>query len=159
VSPWFKVSDDLPSKPQTTRIPRSDRTSALGLWALAGAWSAQQLTDGHIPSYMLDELAGTADAAEWLVTSGYWAVVEDGWQFVEWAPDQPLRESVLEARRKNAEKVKNWRARNSPSNPVTNQGSDQLVTLPPTRPDPSRPKELEHVQQTASDFSPDFVTP
>lgn len=141
--PWFKVSDDLPSKPETTRIPRAHRTSAIGLWALAGAWSAQQLTDGHIPRHMVDELAGRDEDAAWLVNAGYWEVVDDGWRFVVWAPEQPLREAVLEQRRKNAEKVKNWRSRNRGSNSVTNRGTNpgtnQHVTLPPSRPDPTRP--------------------
>lgn len=143
--PWFKVSDDLPSRASTTRIPRPHRCAALGLWALAGAWSAAQLTDGHIPAHMLEELSGTAESADWLVTAGIWEPIEDGWQFSEWAPDQPLRETVLEARRKNAERVTSWRSRNRPrgntagngvtpgvTNPVTNDA----VTLPPTRPNP-----------------------
>jgi hypothetical protein len=157
--PWFKVSDDLPSKAQTTRIPRAYRRAALGLWALAGAWSAQQLTDGHIPDYMLEELSGTPEDAAWLVTAEYWAVVEDGWQFVEWAPEQPLREVVLEARRKNAAKVKDWRSRNQASNsvtpPVTDSATNQPVTLPPSRPNPvpsqSTSKEVElHVHPAAA---------
>lgn len=143
--PWYRVSDDLPSKAETTRIPRAHRCQALGLWALAGAWSAQQLTDGHIPTHMLDELSGTPKDAEWLVAAGYWAAVDDGWQFVVWAPDQPLREAVLEQRRKNAEKVQNWRSRNKPSNPVTNPvGTPVSNPAPdPTRPDPPTSNEVD----------------
>lgn len=157
--PWFKVSDDLPSKATTTRIPRQHRRAALGLWCLAGAWSAAQLTDGHIPAHMLEELSGTPDDAGWLVTARIWEPVEDGWQFVEWAPDQPLREAVLEARRKNAEKVTSWRSRNKPSsNPVTNSvtpavsnaGTNCDVTLPPAQsrpgPIPTQSNEKDIVQ-------------
>ena len=157
--PWFKVSDDLPSKAETTRIPRSHRRAALGVWALAGSWSAQQLTDGHIPQHMLDELSGTPEDADWLVTAGYWITVDDGWQFVEWAPDQPLREVVIESRRKNAEKLKNWRSKNKPSNPVTPPVTDSVtndvVTLPPSlspsQPDPTTSNEVEeHVHPPAA---------
>lgn len=160
--PWFKVSDDLPSKPETTRIPRVYRRAALGVWALAGSWSAQQLTDGHIPQHMLEELSGTEEDAAWLVTAGFWSAVDDGWQFVEWAPEQPLREVVLELRRKNAEKLKNWRSKNKPSNPVTPSVTDtvtdpvtnDVVTLPPSlspKPDPTTSNEVEeHVHPPAA---------
>jgi hypothetical protein len=165
--PWFKVSDDLPSKATTTRIPRQHRRAALGLWCLAGAWSAAQLTDGHIPAHMLEELSGTPDDAAWLVTARIWEPVEDGWQFVEWAPDQPLREAVLEARRKNAEKVTTWRSRNKPSsNPgtnsvtpaVSNAGTNRDVTLPPSQsrpgPVPTQSHEKSIVQPTVERVDP-----
>ncbi|TFB93191.1 hypothetical protein [Cryobacterium sp. HLT2-28] len=141
MAPWFKVDDGLSSKAQTTRIPRANRRAALGLWVLAGSWSAKELTDGHIPEHMLDELTGTPADAAWLVKAAYWTVAEDGWQFVEWAPEQPLREVVLAGRKKNAEKVSSWRTRNRPSNPVTppvaNPVSHAPVTLPPSRPNPT----------------------
>lgn len=142
--PWFKVDDGLSSKAETTRIPRSHRTSAMGLWVLAGAWCAKELTDGHVPAHMIEELAGTDEDAQWLVRAGYWEVVEDGFQFVEWAGEQPLRAAVLEQRRKNTEKVSKWRAQNTPSGnrvtpAVTNANTNSDVTLPPSRPDPTQP--------------------
>jgi hypothetical protein len=146
--PWFKVDDGLTMKAETTRIPRSLRTSAIGLLTLAGSWSARELTDGHIPAHMLDELCGAQSDAEWLVTAGFWTAVNDGWQFVEWAPDQPLREVVLAERAKRAEKMRGWRARNRPSNPVTDFDTDSdgdpvtdaSVTHAPSqsRPDPDQ---------------------
>lgn len=139
MSPWFKVDDGLSSKKETTRIPRPFRTSALGLWALAGSWSAKELTDGLIPQHMIAELAGTDEEAQHLVDAEYWFRVEGGFQFVDWAPDQPLREAVLETRRKTAEKVKDWRSRNLPRNPVTAPVTNPVVTLPPSRPVPTRP--------------------
>lgn len=159
--PWFKASDDLASKPETTRIPRAHRRAALGVWVLTGTWSAQQLTDGHIPEHMLEELSGTPEDAAWLVSAGFWEVVVDGWQFVEWAPDQPLRASVLEARRKNTEKVKNWRSRNAVTNPVANSVSNDSETLPPSRPVPTRPTSEEvdvHPAAERIDLVDEFAT-
>ncbi|MDQ0576466.1 hypothetical protein [Agromyces albus] len=135
--PWFKVDDGLSTKVETTRIPRAHRPAAIGLWALAGSWSARELTDGHIPAHMIEELAGTPGDAQRLVDAGYWAIVDAGFQFVTWGPDQPLREPTLERRRKNTEKVANWRSRNRGTDEVTNHDGDQLPTLPPTRPDPT----------------------
>lgn len=135
--PWFKVDDGLSSKLETTRIPRAHRSAAIGLWTLAGSWSARELTDGHVPGHMIDELAGSAEDAQRLVDAGFWSIVEGGFQFVVWNGQQPMREKVEEARAKNAAKVKNWRSRNQVSNPVTNGGDtpvgDDDVTLPPTR--------------------------
>lgn len=160
--PWFKVDDGLSSKAETTRIPRAHRTSAIGLWVLAGAWCAKELTDGHVPAHMVEELAGSDDDAQWLVKAGYWITVEDGFQFASWAPDQPLRETVIAAREKNAAKVKDWRSRNQPRNPVTPAVTNSDVTLPPSHPDPTQTTSNEvHVQPSVgrvaqSGYSPEF---
>ncbi|MET4702766.1 hypothetical protein ABIB54_000220 [Frigoribacterium sp. UYMn621] len=165
--PWYKVDDGLSMKAETTRIPRAARTSAIGLLALAGSWSARELTDGHIPTHMLEELAGSEADASWLVTAGFWIAVVDGWRFTEWEPDQPLREVVLADRAKRAEKMRGWRSRNqassTPSNPATNSATnaDSDATVPepqpvPTRPDPDLSKKKEHVQKPAHDYSKEF---
>jgi hypothetical protein len=168
--PWYKVDDGLSMKAETTRIPRKLRTSAIGLLTLAGSWSARELTDGHIPVHMLEELCGTTDEADWLVTAGFWNAVEDGWRFVEWAPEQPLREVVLADRAKKASKMKDWRARNHASNPATgvptggnteaatgtptDSASDSSVTPAPTQTHPKPSKEL--VQKPAHEYSDEF---
>jgi hypothetical protein len=164
--PWFKVDDGLSMKAETTRIPRAARTSAIGLLALAGSWSARELTDGHIPTHMLEELAGSEADAAWLVTAGFWLVVPDGWQFVEWEPDQPLREVVMADRAKRAEKMRGWRSRNQasrpPSNPVTEDATnpDTDATVPEPQPVPSRPdpdlSDKNNVQRAAHDYSDEF---
>lgn len=124
--PWFKVDDGLSSRAETTRIPRAYRCSALGLWALAGSWSAKELTDGHVPAHMLDELSGSPDDASWLITSGYWSEVDDGWQFVKWAGDQPVRVKVLADRAKNAARQSKLTRKNV-SNGVTVHVSDGVM--------------------------------
>ncbi|HEY4269074.1 MAG TPA: hypothetical protein VGM94_12870, partial [Galbitalea sp.] len=96
-----------------------------------------------------DELSGTPEDADWLVNAGIWLVVEDGWQFVDWEPDQPLRETVLRDRKAKAEKMANWRAHNTRSNSgnqvtgtategVTGNVTGSSVTTPVT-PVPSQP--------------------
>ncbi|TXN29307.1 hypothetical protein FVP33_14100 [Lacisediminihabitans profunda] len=156
------MTDDLPSKAETTRIPRAHRRSAVGMWALAGSWSAQQLTDGHIPEHMLDELSGTSEDAAWLVTAGFWEVVEDGWQFVEWAPDQPLRAVVLAERAKRAEKMRGWRSRNQVSNPATDEGTNEATDTTtewftdPSVKDAQPMPPQKHVQEPALEYSAEF---
>jgi hypothetical protein len=161
--PWFKVDDGLSMKAETTRIPRIARTSAIGLLALAGSWSARELTDGHIPAHMLEELCGTESEADWLVTAGFWMVVADGWQFIEWAPDQPLREVVLGERAKRAEKMRGWRQRNRPSSSatdaVTNADRDGDTT-PSVTPAPSQsrpdPDQSKIIRPPKADYTNEF---
>ena len=84
------------------RIPRSKRTAAIGLWTIAGAWSAHDLTDGFVPAFMVEEWGGTESDADELVRAGMWAEDEHdgdpGYQFVNWAEYQPMKADV-EAKR------------------------------------------------------------
>lgn len=97
---WFKVDDGLSQHRKVMSIPRAHRKAAMGLWVLAGSWCARGLTDGHVPEYMLDELACATEDAKWLVYAGLWEDHPggDGWVFHEWDERQPTRETV-EARR------------------------------------------------------------
>src|SRR5699024_1847914 len=70
---WFKVDDRLPTSRKMLRIPRNRRTSVIGLWTIAGAWSAHDLTDGFVPAFMIEEWGGTEADAEELIRAGMWA--------------------------------------------------------------------------------------
>ena len=99
---WFKVDDRLPTSRKMLRIPRSKRTAAIGLWTIAGAWSAHDLTDGFVPAFMIEEWGGTEADADELIRAGMWAEDEHdgdpGYQFVNWAEYQPMKADV-EAKR------------------------------------------------------------
>lgn len=134
----------------------------MGLWALAGAWCARELTDGRLPKYMLEELAADEALAVALVESGLWYEETGEYVFHDWFDYQPSREDVTLKRKKNAARLQAWRdakaLENSVTDPpsdascnavtdvvtngVTNSVSNALVTLPPTRPDPTRPDPL-----------------
>lgn len=105
---WFKVDDRLPTSRKLIRIPRSKRTAAIGLWTIAGAWSAHDLTDGVIPAYMIDEWGGTDDDAQALIDAGMWERTEhDGdaaYAFVKWGEYQPLKAAVEEKRERDRER-------------------------------------------------------
>ncbi|MEV8029220.1 hypothetical protein [Cellulosimicrobium funkei] len=109
---WFKVNDTLPMSRKVLRIPRARRATAMGLWVLAGAWSASELTDGHVPAFMVDEWANE-QAAHDLVDVGLWDTVPDGYQFHDWHDWQPTREDVLTKRKAEREKKAQQRARGS----------------------------------------------
>lgn len=103
---WFKVDDRFYSHPKVLGVPMR----SLGLWVLAGAWSADQLTDGFIPKTALPMLNGAKAAdAKPLVDAGLWVVVDGGWQFHDWHDMQPSRQEVLDKRDREREKKQRWR--------------------------------------------------
>lgn len=109
--PWFNVDDGFSNSKPVLRIPRRYRCAAIGLWTLAGSWSAKELTDGFIPDHALEEFAGTVPLAEWLVRAGLWKKVEGGWQFEGWSKWQKTKERVLAYREREAEKKRGQRSK------------------------------------------------
>lgn len=108
--PWFKVDDGFASSKPVLRIPRRYRAAAVGLWTLAGTWSAKELTDGFIPDYAIEDFCCSSSAtAEHLVKSGLWEKADSGWQFVGWSKYQFTKAKVLEHRAAEAEKKRKWR--------------------------------------------------
>lgn len=102
------------------RIPRRLRVAAVGLWTMAGAWSAHDLTDGFIPWYMIEEFGAADEHADALVMTGLWVKVEEGsensegtseagFQFANWDEYQPTKAEVEERRRKDREKKQRQR--------------------------------------------------
>lgn len=87
--PWFKVDDGLALHPKVLAAGNA----AMGLWVRAGSWSAQQLTDGHVPAAIARTLGSKTDAQR-LVAGGLWVANGDGYYFHEWATYQPSRAEV-----------------------------------------------------------------
>ena len=54
--------------------------AALGFWVRAGAWSAAQRLDGHLPAELVPALAGTPDQVAALEAAGLMTPVLGGWQ-------------------------------------------------------------------------------
>jgi len=158
---WFKVDDGLHSHKKAVRagIP------AMGLWVMAGSWCADNLSDGWLPDYIAMRLDREYEQnAKTLVQVGLWVEEvrdgEEGWRFHEWNEPgrQPTKEQVLADRAANADRQKRARgrakekreleasrrdpdARNAVTAPVTNGVSNAdvtgVVTVPPSRPDPT----------------------
>jgi len=158
--PWFKVDDGFSNSKPVLRIPRRFRPAAVGLWTLAGAWSAKELTDGYVPDYLLEELASTPTMARHLVDAGLWEEAENGWKFKGWGKYQPTREQVTADREREAERKRQWRAsKRSPG------GTDSGRTLghqaesghpDPTRPDPTHTPSSEVADATESELPSRF---
>lgn len=144
--PWFKVDDTLAYHAKIVRAGNA----AVGMWARAGAWCSQQLTDGFVPDDVVTTMGRRSDAQK-LVDAGLWIRVEGGYQFHQWSERQPSRESV-EADRAAA-KERQRRAREAAKSRGSSRGTsrrDSGVTNAVThdevreqsrspRPDPTRP--------------------
>lgn len=141
---WFKVDDTLAFHSKVVAAGNA----AMGLWVRAGAWSSQMLTDGLVPSHMIEQL-GTASQARALVRVGLWEECPAGYIFHEWDERQPTRVEVEASREREREKKR--RQRRGPSGaysppdvspgdtPGTPSGRPQGSPTVPTRPDPTRP--------------------
>jgi hypothetical protein len=65
--PWFKIDDKAHSHPKFLRAGNA----ALGLWLRCGSYSAQHLTEGHVPA-VVAQLYGSVPQAAKLVKAGLW---------------------------------------------------------------------------------------
>lgn len=152
---WFKVDDGLATHPKTVLAGNA----AMGLWVRAGAWSAQQLTEGVVPLYMVPTL-GTKAQADRLVAAGLWVKHAKGYKFHQWDEDgrQPTRESVeaeraasRERQAKARQKAKESRNSHSVSHGVTSAAVTGGVTVPPSRPVPTRPDHLLTLSESSTE--------
>ena len=106
---WFKVDDGLHASRKFLSIPRRNRFAAIGVWTVAGSWAADQLTNGHIPDYMLSEWAVPASASEALVAAGLWEREPDGFVFCNWLEYQPSKQDVDDERASSRERMRELR--------------------------------------------------
>lgn len=128
--PWFNVDDGFSNSKPVLRIPRRYRCTAIGLWTLAGSWSAKELTDGFIPDHTLEEFASTTAMAGFLVRAGLWREVVGGWQFEGWEKWQKTKEQVLAFRAAEAERKRKARSEKKPSGSSGASGVDSARTEP-----------------------------
>jgi len=126
--PWFNVDDGFANSKPVLKIPRRYRCAAIGLWTLAGSWSAKELTDGFIPDEALEEFAGTPAIAEYLVRAGLWKKIDGGWQFEGWSKWQKTKEKVLAYREREAEKKRGQRSSPKPAGSESVSPGDSLGT-------------------------------
>lgn len=146
---WFKVDDGLHASRKFLSIPRRHRYAAIGVWTVAGSWSADQLTDGRVPDYMLEEWGVPPGAPAALVDAGLWERESSGYVFCNWSEYQPRKQDVDAERAASRERMRALRARRKQSKPRdsaadggefgrTGANSSGNVRDPdPTRPDPT----------------------
>jgi len=123
---WFKVDDKLHDHEK----PAEAGQAAMGLWVMAGSWSADNLTDGFIPERVLSRWGRRRDA-DALVSVGLWRTCGEGWVFNDWEEYQPTGEEVKAKRLEARQRMATVRA--------NKKRSSENVRVAPTRPDPTRP--------------------
>ena len=163
--PWFKVDDSIHAHPKFIDLPMS----AIGLWTIAGAWSAQFLTDGLVNDRQLRRLGGEQEDIDALVDAGLWDATPDGYQFHDWDDYQPTRDDVESKRESDRERKR--RQRRNPSGrfaesqqeSARSHGGTPSGVTPESqqesrreshRPDPTRPDPTIEDQNTRSPATP-----
>jgi hypothetical protein len=108
---WFTIDDSFGTSPKVMSIPRDIRLQAVGLWTLAGNWSARQLTDGRVPRFMLPEFGAEVSHGTALVDAGLWRVEGDDYVFHDWSDYQQTRTQVHARRESDRKRKEEWRAK------------------------------------------------
>lgn len=141
--PWLAIDDTFHAHRKVKRLRRKDRVSAIGLWTLAGSWCANQVNDGEVPDYMLDEFAASPRIAGLLVEVDLWDEVDGGYRFHDWLDYQPSREEVMADRlAKHEAKAKAGRAGGIASGVARRRNTRSSVEADPKQ-DEAQPNQNE----------------
>lgn len=106
--PWFKVDDGFHSHPKV--MPLSPE--AVGVWTLAGSWSANYLTDGEVHANIVRRFGGSSEAVQELVNADLWIDNgDDTYQFKDWSDYQPVKADVEAERAAARERMRQVRAK------------------------------------------------
>lgn len=141
---WFKLDDKFHGWKEVLSIPRGIRAEAVGTYTILGTWSADHLTDGKIPAYMVEELGGTLIGADALVAAKLWRKSRDNYQFAKWNKDQPTRLEVEARREMERDRKAEYRRKQAESRGETGTSPDDVppgqmaVPNTPSRPVPTR---------------------
>ena len=104
--PWFNTDSKLHSHPK----PRRAGLEAMGLWAVAGAYCADILTDGFVPDWYIETWPKGHKLAQKLIEAQLWDQADGGYQFRSWAEYQRTKEQVEEAKAEARERQRRHRA-------------------------------------------------
>lgn len=145
---WFKVDDSFHSHPKVLAA----EPAALGLWVVAGTWSAANLTDGFVPEHVLPRLLpDSGELAESLVTCGLWRRAKGGYRFHDWGDYNPHSSDVKRERDAARERMRILRAKRKGTGQPPKRSGEQPPNVrakfvTPTRPDPTRSSSYEELQ-------------
>lgn len=125
----FFVDDEFSNSREVLAIPRRHRLPAVGLWTLAGSWSANKLTDGKLSHNELKELGATPALIDALVdAAGLWERYEGGIQFLNWPKWQRTKAQVTAYRQREREKKQNQRNARKTSSAPESTSSDTYLS-------------------------------
>lgn len=142
---WFKVDDGFYTSHKVLSIPRESRHAAIGVWLLAGTWSADKMTDGKVPMYVLRDMGVEFEIMMTLIDAGLWISGDDDdfIEFHDWCEYQPTREQLeakAQARHERSVKAANARWHSEPSTddakPMLSDAKTMLDDAPEPEPVP-----------------------
>ena len=85
---------------------------AVGVWTLAGSWSANYLTDGEVHANIVRRFGGSSEAIQELVNADLWIDNgDDTYQFKDWSDYQPVKADVEAERAAARERMRQVRAK------------------------------------------------
>lgn len=155
---WGKVDDKLHASVKWRRATKGARA----LWTTALSWCSDQENGGHVPADMLRVLDGTPSDARSLVEARLWNVVDDGWEFHDWAdynPDSATMKAKKEAESRGGRLGNHtrWHEKQGITVPEcefcapsgTRSGPDQVGESGANPPDPTRPDPTQNAPSTA----------
>jgi hypothetical protein len=156
---WFRIDDQLPSHEKTLQLPRgARRLQAIGAFTLLGAWSAGHLTDGRIPSTVLEEMGIPPRTVEDLVLVGF---LDRGDQldlhdFLDWnkSAEQVLAERAEAAKRQKKARERAKAKREAEEN-AASEGESHAVTPTVTHGVTGPEGENTDSNRTSVPFQPD----
>lgn len=136
---WFRIDDKFHDHRKVRALGKS-RVGAIGLWTLAGTWSADNTSDGFVPDQIIARWDARKRLAATLCRVGLWHEVEvngeHGYQFHQWDEHQPTREQILDRRQKRAASGRLGGVKSGQSRRSKNEASASVVLEPPSRPVP-----------------------
>jgi hypothetical protein len=164
---WFKVDDGFYTSHKVLRIPRETRATAIGAWLLAGTWSADKMTDGKVPMYVLRDFGVEFQTMMTLIDAGLWISGEDDdfIEFHDWCEYQPTREQLeakAQARHERSVKAANTRwgneANKDDAKPMLSDAKAMLSDAPEPEPEPltSSCSSDDEPARTKTPYSADF---
>ena len=99
---WFKLDDHFGNHPKVNKAGNA----ATGLWVRCATYSAQYLTDGHIPIEIARQMGNTREINA-LLTAGLWVQNGDGYvipDYLEFNPSRAQVEADREAARERMDR-------------------------------------------------------
>lgn len=152
---WFFVDDHLHEHAKARRAG----LEAMGLWALAGSYCADNLTDGFVPVHVPARWSVRwRKLAQQLVAAGLWTVAEvggeQGWLFHDWPEWQKTRQQVLTERAAAAERQRRARESRGKSRVTSRDTSRVTNGVSHTAPSLPFPNPEEPTPPTTSSLGP-----
>lgn len=138
---WLKIDDQFYANRKAVQAFTTD-PSALGVWLMCATWSANQMTDGRIPAYLVRMWSVDQGAIDVLVDCGLWLEdsAEDGWVMKDFLDYNPSRAELEEKRAKDAARRSAARPRGrATDSAVAHDGNASGASRPVPVPEPVTP--------------------